>query len=76
VLERLLEDAIATGDLRPVNVPVVAEAMITVVLRFTDPELARSRGGDPARELAELVDVFLDGARPRAGTAGAAATVA
>lgn len=64
-LEHLLEQAVATGELRPINVPVVAEAMVTVVLRFTDPEAARSRTVDPARELADLIDIFLDGARPR-----------
>ncbi len=64
-LEQLIEQAISAGQLRPVNVPVVAEAMITVVLRFTDPEFVRSRGATFTSGLAELVDIFLDGLRPR-----------
>lgn len=66
MLERLIADAVGAGQLRPVNVPLVAEALITVVLRFTDPEFIRSSRADPASELAELVDIFLDGLRPRA----------
>jgi AcrR family transcriptional regulator len=64
-LERLIEQAISAGQLRPVNVPLVAEAMITVVLRFTDPEFIGSRRADSTTGLAELVDIFLDGLRPR-----------
>ncbi len=64
-LEWLIEQAIDAGQLRPVNVPLVAEAMITVVLRFTDPEFVRSRGAHSLSGLAELVDIFLDGIRPR-----------
>jgi hypothetical protein len=37
----------------------VAEAIIAVVMHFTDPVVGRSR------RLAELIDVFLDGLRPR-----------
>jgi AcrR family transcriptional regulator len=65
-LERLLEEAIGADELRPVNVPVVAEAMITLVLRFTDPEFIRASGPQFKDGLAALVDVFLDGVRPRA----------
>jgi AcrR family transcriptional regulator len=68
-LERLIEEAISAGQLRPVNVPVVAEALIAVVLRFTDPEFVRSRRASSTRDLAELVDIFLDGLRPRTGSA-------
>jgi AcrR family transcriptional regulator len=66
-LERLIEEAISAGQLRQANVPVVAEAMITVVLQFTDPAFVRSRRVDSATGLAELVDIFLDGLRPRTG---------
>jgi AcrR family transcriptional regulator len=67
-LERLIEEAISAGQLRPVNVPVVAEALIAVVLRFTDPEFVRSRRASSTSDLAELVDIFLDGLRPRTGS--------
>jgi hypothetical protein len=67
-LERLIEEAISAGQLRSVNVPVVADAMITVVLRFTDPEFVRASGADSTSGLAELVDIFLDGLRPRTGS--------
>ena len=64
-LERLIEEGVRTGQFRPVNVPVVAEAIIAVVLRLTDPEFVRSRRASSTSELAELVDIFLDGLRPR-----------
>ena len=67
-LERLIEEGVSAGQFRPVNVPAVADAMIAVVLRFTDPEFARVRGTNPATGLAELVDIFLDGLRPRSGS--------
>jgi hypothetical protein len=66
MLEQLIEDGISSGELRQVNVSIVAEAIITVVLRFTDPEFAASRRADSTRDLAELVEIFLDGLRPRA----------
>jgi hypothetical protein len=43
----------------------VAEAIIAILLRFTDPQFARSGKISPATGLAELVDVLLDGLRPR-----------
>jgi AcrR family transcriptional regulator len=64
-LERLIEQAVAAGQLRPVNVPVVAEAMVTLVLRFTEPEFVRWRGADFADGLADLVEIFFEGLRPR-----------
>jgi AcrR family transcriptional regulator len=64
-LERLIEEGVEAGLLRHVNVPVVAEAIITVLLRFTDPEFVASRRADAASDLAELVEIFLDGLRPR-----------
>jgi AcrR family transcriptional regulator len=61
-LEELIEDAVRSGRFRPVDAAVVAEAIIAVVIHFSDPRLTRS--GTTAG-LAELVDVFLDGLRPR-----------
>ena len=58
-LEELIADAVRAGRFRAVDAELVAEAIIAVVLRFTDPEVDRSR------QLAELVDVFLEGLRPR-----------
>ena len=58
-LEALLEDAVREGAFRPVNARVLADAIIAVVIRFTDPTLAR------ASDLAELVDVFIEGLRRR-----------
>ena len=58
-LEGLLEDAVREGAFRPVNSKVVADAIIAVVIRFTDPRLARTS------DLAELVDVFIEGLRRR-----------
>lgn len=68
-LEGLIDEAVAAGQLRPVNVGVVAEAIVTVVLRFTDPEYVRATRADPRRELAELADILIEGLRPRAGDA-------
>lgn len=66
-LERLIEEGVSAGQFRPVNVPVVAEAIIAVVLRFTDPDFVRASRADATSGLAELVEIFLDGLRPRAG---------
>ena len=68
-LERLIEDAVAAGEFRPVNSAVVAEAIIAILLRFTDPEFARSSRISSTTGLAELVDVLLDGVRPRSPAA-------
>jgi AcrR family transcriptional regulator len=65
-LERLIEAGTASGEFRTVNAPVVAEAMFAVVLRFTDPDFARSTSVSRTAGLSELVDVLLDGLRPRA----------
>jgi hypothetical protein len=61
----LIEDAVEAGQFRPVNAAVVADAMTAVVLRFTAPEFVRSTRVDGTTALAELVDVLLDGLRPR-----------
>jgi AcrR family transcriptional regulator len=64
-LESLVAEAVDAGRFRPVNAAVVAEAMIAVLLRFTDPEFVRSASLSATGGLAELVDVLLDGLRPR-----------
>jgi AcrR family transcriptional regulator len=64
-LEGLIEEAIQAGEFRPVNAAVIAEAMFAVVLRFTDPEFARAAKVSATTGLTELVDVLLDGLRPR-----------
>ena len=69
-LEALIEDAVATGHFRPVNAAVVAEAIVAVVLRFTDPDFVRSTRVTSNTGLAELVDVLLDGLRPRPEASG------
>jgi AcrR family transcriptional regulator len=64
-LEMLIQDGVPTGHFRPVNATVVAEAMFAVVLRFTDPDFVRSAKVSSDTGLTELVDVLLDGLRPR-----------
>lgn len=66
-LERLIDDAVTARQFRQVRAAVVAEAMFAVVLRFTDPEFARSTSVSATEGLSELVDVLIDGLRPRAG---------
>jgi AcrR family transcriptional regulator len=65
VLEHLIDDAVRSGDFRAVNASVIAEAIFVVVLRFTQPDPVRSTDASPAAKLAELIDVLLDGLRPR-----------
>jgi AcrR family transcriptional regulator len=64
-LEALIEDAVGAGQFRPVNAAVIADAMFAVVLRFTDPDFVRSTHVSSKSGLAELVDVLVDGLRPR-----------
>jgi AcrR family transcriptional regulator len=68
-LEALIEDTVRSGHFRPVNAAVVAEAIVAVVLRFTSPDFVRSTRVSSNTGLTELVDVLLDGMRPRAGAA-------
>jgi AcrR family transcriptional regulator len=65
VLRDLIEDAIAAGQFRPVHADLIAEAIFAVVVHLTDPDSSRAAGGSSATRLAELVDVLLDGLRPR-----------
>ncbi|EHN12927.1 Transcriptional regulator TetR family [Patulibacter medicamentivorans] len=64
-LERMIDEAVRAREFRPVNAAVVAEGMFAVVMRFTDPEFARSTRVSASDGLAQLVDVLLDGLRPR-----------
>jgi hypothetical protein len=64
-LVKLIEAAIAAGDFRPVNVPVVAEAFLAVVINFMDPEFHVRAGVSSGEGLAQMADVMLDGLRPR-----------
>ncbi len=64
-LEWLIEDAVAAGQFRAVDAAVIADAIIAILLRFTDPQFARLRKIRSSTGLAELVDVLLDGLRPR-----------
>ena len=59
VLEELIDDGVRAGRLRSVDPAPVAEAIIAIVLRFTDPAVDRSR------DLPGLIDLFLDGLRPQ-----------
>jgi AcrR family transcriptional regulator len=64
-LERMIEDAAAAGEIRPVNAPIVAEMMFAGALRFTDPTVTRDFGVDSANAYSQMVDVLLNGLRPR-----------
>lgn len=64
-LERLIDDAAAAGEIRPVPGPVVAEMMFVAVLRFTDPDFTRTSRVTPADAMAQMVDVVLNGLRRR-----------
>lgn len=65
VLEHLIDDAVGGGHFRKVNASVIAEAILVVVLRFTDPDSIHSSRISPAVKLTEMIDVLLDGLRPR-----------
>jgi AcrR family transcriptional regulator len=60
----LIDDAVSAGQFRPIRAQVVAEAVIAVVAHFSDPRLARSDRAITTVELADLVEVFIDGLRP------------
>ncbi len=63
VLESLIDDAVRTQAFRPVNATVIAEAICAVVIRFTDPDFARTTNISSDTGLAQLVGVLLDGLR-------------
>jgi AcrR family transcriptional regulator len=64
-LQELIEDAASTRDFRPVNARVIAEACFAVLLRFIDPSFAHATKASATAGLAELIDVLVDGLRPR-----------
>jgi AcrR family transcriptional regulator len=63
VLERLIADAMEQGYFRHVESRVVAEAIIAIVMRFTDPQVSRSSNPTTAADLTEMVDVIIEGLR-------------
>lgn len=64
-LDAMIDDAARAHEIRPVTGPVVAEVMFASVLRLTDPEFTRATKIGSADALREMVDVLLDGLRPR-----------
>jgi AcrR family transcriptional regulator len=64
-LERLIEDAIAGGSFHRVDARVVAEGLMAVIDRFSDPEFVRASGVDSSDALSEFFDVLIDGLRAR-----------
>lgn len=65
LLKRLIEDAVEAGGFRPVNAAVVAEAVLAVVLHFTEPKFEPATGMRSGPALGTLIDILLDGLRPR-----------
>lgn len=65
VLEELIADAMREGCFRPVQPRVVAEAVIAIVVRFTDPQARPARRATSAADLGEMVDVLIEGLRAR-----------
>jgi hypothetical protein len=64
-LEALIADAIEQQGIRDVNAPIMAEAILALVLHFTDPERPDSTSVAPATALATVFDVFIAGAEAR-----------
>ena len=64
-LEDLVDRAITEKEIRPVSARVVAEMMFASVLRFTDPDFKRATKVEAPDALAGMVDVLLNGLRPR-----------
>jgi len=62
-LQGLIADAVDQGLFRPVKPRIVAEAIIGIVMRFTDPKADRSSEPTSAADLADMVDVFVEGLR-------------
>ncbi|WP_320668698.1 TetR/AcrR family transcriptional regulator [Patulibacter defluvii] len=65
MLETLIDRAIDEREVRPVNGRVVAEVMFASVLTFTDPDFVRTSRVTTAEALRGMVDLLLDGLRPR-----------
>lgn len=64
VLRALVDQATVEGDFRPVNSAVVAEAILGVVMRFTDPEFVRVTQVSTASGLEQLIEIMIAGLRP------------
>lgn len=64
-LERMIAEAVLAEEIRPVIAPVVAEMMFSAVLRFTEPDFSRTTKVSSADALTQMVDVLLEGLRPR-----------
>jgi AcrR family transcriptional regulator len=63
ILEGLIADAVAAGQFRAVDPAIAADAIMAIVLHFSDPHASRARVHGSTSRLAELIDVFLDGLR-------------
>lgn len=64
-LESLIADAIDQRRFRQISPSIAADAVLALVLHFTDPEHARSANHTPADALTLVFDVFVAGAEPR-----------
>ena len=64
-LEALISDAIEQQRCRPVDGSTMAEAILALVLHFTDGERADSTSVAPATALALVFDLFIAGAETR-----------
>ena len=64
-LAALIGAAVDEGVFRPVDAAVVAEAIIAVVMWFAYPQFARAGRPASTTDLAQLVDVYIEGLRPR-----------
>ena len=60
-IERLIDDAVASGRFRAVNSRVVADGLMAVVDRFADPEFVRDSGVDSSVALGEFFDLMIGG---------------
>jgi AcrR family transcriptional regulator len=65
MLKRLIEDAIDAGEFRPVSAEVLAEATLAVVLHFSEPPFEPATGIRSGVALAGMIDIVVDGLRPR-----------
>jgi AcrR family transcriptional regulator len=71
ILEGLIAGAVAAGQFRDVDPAIAADAIMAIVLHFSDPHASRAHVHGSTSRLAELIDVFLDGLRAhRAGQRG------
>jgi AcrR family transcriptional regulator len=64
-LEALISDGIEQGLLRMVNAETAAEAVLVLVLHFTNPRRPRSARHSPADALMLVFDLFISGAETR-----------